>query len=284
MKLFTNKKMLVLILPVLLSFTSFKGYTFKTEIKPNSSFKIVMRIYTDSKVNYVGDSSFTERMNNAGVKLPMLINSYQAFGMSAKTDSLSKDSTIKMTSVFDYDSSLTIRNGDTVSSPRKSLAGLKIASVYSKDHEVKGVEVIGDNIPEGLKEQLAEIIGKMYKTIKYPDKPMEIGESFKQNMPTQIPISSNQSINMNIEVTYTLKSVDGNKAYFDTMTKMAVNDSLSSVIFKLNGEGTGKLVHDLERNYPIESRGEMNLNEKIITPEITTIISAKSKTYYSVIH
>ncbi len=270
-------------MPFLLGLGGSKGYYFKTTVNPNSSYKMIMRITMNSKVNYDGDSLFIEKLNYQGVKLPLSIETYKAIGMSAKTNSLRSDSTFVMTSSFDYDTSLTIRNGDTVNTPMKILEGLKIASVYSKDLGVKGIEVIGSNLPEEQKHLIAEMVGKMYQNIKYPDKPMKIGDSFTQTLPTQIPINTQKIIDMNIQVTYALRGVDGNKAFFDTITKMALNDSTGAVKFILNGEGSGKLIHDIQRNYPIESNSNMILDEKIVTPTLTTIITAMSKTYYKVL-
>lgn len=278
-----SKKMVLLIMPFLLGLGGSKGYYFKTTVNPNSSYKMIMRITMNSKVNYDGDSLFIEKLNYQGVKLPLSIETYKAIGMSAKTNSLRSDSTFVMTSSFDYDTSLTIRNGDTVNTPMKILEGLKIASVYSKDLGVKGIEVIGSNLPEEQKHLIAEMVGKMYQNIKYPDKPMKIGDSFTQTLPTQIPINTQKIIDMNIQVTYALRGVDGNKAFFDTITKMALNDSTGAVKFILNGEGSGKLIHDIQRNYPIESNSNMILDEKIVTPTLTTIITAMSKTYYKVL-
>ena len=250
---------------------------------PNKSFKVFTRIISDSQVNYSGSEETMAKFKYSGIKLPMIMHSYRADEESVKTGSLRSDSSFEVSMKFDYDSSLTIRNGDTLNTKHQSLAGLKMVCVYTKDHKMTGIEVIGNKLPDNLKQEIAKMAEDMYKKIKYPKKPLKIGDTFTQYIPTQIPLGSYPPIDMKIEVTYKLMKVDEHRAYFNTVTKMSLIDSLGTIKINLKGRGTGNSIHDLQKNFAIEHNSEMTLKEVITTNVFKTIVTSKSKTYYNVV-
>ena len=252
-------------------------------MSPNSSFKVITRIYSDSEVNYKGNQATMAKLKYSGIKIPMIIHSYRTGGESVKTGSLRSDSSFEVIMHFDYDSSLTIRNGDTVKTPTESLAGMKIASVYTKDNKLIGIQVLNGKLPDDLKQVLAKTIEDLYKKIKFPVKPMNIGDSFKQTIPVKIPLGSAPPIEMKMKVEYKLMKVEGYKAYFNTIYKMTLNDSLETLKINLTGNGTGKLIHDLQKNFAIENNSEMKMKEIITTKEIETIVTSTSKSYFKVL-
>jgi len=279
-----NKNILLFLIPLFLSFTNPKGYYFKSEMMPNSNYKIITRIFTDSEVNYKGSDEVIARLKYSGIKIPMEVNGYRSFGESIKTDSLNSDSAFGIIMNVDYDSSLTIRNGDTLKVPRISIAGVQFAGIYTKNKLFKNIEVISGDLPEQLKSQIPEMIENMYKNIKYPDKPLAIGESFTSNIPMKIPVGSYPPINVNIVTHFNLNRVDRYKAYFNTIVEMSMKDSLKGVTIYLTGNGTGNLIHDLRKNFTLEYNSIMDMHEEISTDKLETLVKSKTKSYYQVVY
>jgi len=150
--------------------------------------------------------------------------------------------------------------------PKNPFSGQLIYGQYDADGKIHIDSITGKKVNERQSMAMAGIVNISQGHIKFPEKPMTIGDVFTQDTLFNIPGNGAAKIN----ATYALKLVDikNNKAYFDINISMKGNipkDEITMIKGKIKtqqnevnvtGSGTGKLIFDTEKNYT-ESKNEV---------------------------
>ena len=120
--------------------------------------------------------------------------------------------------------------------------------------------IVAPDMPSQAKQLALEGVKDMLTKIDYPKKTLKIGETFVQDVPIDMPLGGG-AVKMNDKITYTLKKVESKKAYFDVVHNISMDGSLADGLsMKGSGNGTGKMVYDIDTKYPVVNNGEMSMD------------------------
>jgi hypothetical protein len=100
---------------------------------------------------------------------------------------------------------------------------------------------------DAIKAGITNMINKMQGEIKFPGKPLSVGESFTQDTPINMP-AAGMNMDINAKTTYKLTAIKGNQAYFDTKTSMTFDANKKGTAMTGGGSGTGKMVYNIAEN------------------------------------
>lgn len=110
------------------------------------------------------------------------------------------------------------------------------------------------------------MVNKMMDGVKFPDKPMTVGESFTQDMPFPIPMLGADS-KIAIKCIYKLTDVKGNLAYFDVALTFDMNlDKTSAgnnLSLKGTGRGNGKMIYAIDKNFAVGNKSNLDMQMDI---------------------
>jgi hypothetical protein len=133
---------------------------------------------------------------------------------------------------------------------------------------------------ESLKATLEQNVSNMLGQIKYPNKKIQIGESFSIESPMKMPTENGVVMDMKIINTYRLDSITQSIAYFTIDQIVESTTSIKETEFEMDGSGTGKLNYNIDYNtYELyETELIMNSIVEVSGIKIKTIVKTKSKT------
>ncbi len=145
-----------------------------------------------------------------------------------------------------------------------------------KEGEFKPVfdSINAPGMPAASEEEMSEAMNKVMEQISLPKKTVKTGESFVQDTPIEVPAGQG-TITLNDKITYTLKKVEGNKAYFDILHDITLNiKDVEGKDLQGSGKGTGEMVYDIAKKYPVINNGnlemEMSMQGGAMQMKITT--------------
>jgi hypothetical protein len=166
-------------------------------------------------------------------------------------------------------------NGKEMKQPDK-LVGMKIKGYATEEGKVS-IDAIEGNSDVAMKEALQKMIAQIYQSIEFPNKAMKIGDTFKQEVPMEMPVSG-QTLKMLINVTYTLKEIKASQAFFDYTQSISMNIKLEKGNTTATGSGTGKMIYDIPANYITDTTGDMIMNMAMQMGEMGMKMDMKMKT------
>ncbi len=152
--------------------------------------------------------------------------------------------------------------------------------------QIDSISGMGTN--EQLKAAMAQMINKLQGQVVFPEHPLNIGESFTQEMPINIPAGS-LNLDMKAKMIYKLISINTNLAYFDTDITMSFGaDMPANGGMKMIGAGSGKgkMIYNIGENYfnsmtqnidmsynmALGKKGKMDTKMKMVT-DVENVIS-----------
>lgn len=128
---------------------------------------------------------------------------------------------------------------------------------------------------EQEKNIISAIQGLLQQT-KFPDKKINIGDSFSVNTPVSYWME-NITVDTKQKSTYFLEKIKKNKAYFIITQNYTVKMMYNNSEFSGTGTGTGKLIYDIKNQQNIyeKSSGEIEIRSKDIDSEIIPYLKMK---------
>lgn len=229
---------------------------FKMKMLPDHQYSTNMKINMDMNME-----GAPQNANGAPQKMQMEMSTK----MEMKTGSVNskKEFPISM-SMQMLPSTMTV-NGKTTPTP--TAANNVMPSMYGKC-TVDGLPRI-DSIPgtamnDSVKTAVSKMVEGFQNNLKFPDKPMKIGDTFVQSMPFNIPMMG-AGMKTDIKVTYKLISILAGKANFDTNYLMDMNMAVGKtpVSMHMTGGGGGTMEYDIATNYPTHYVQNMDMDMAI---------------------
>jgi len=194
--------------------------------------------------------------------VPMNMQMEMGTKMEMKTGTVNSKNEFPISMTMEMSPSTMTVNGKTTPVP----AGVNaIPTMYGKC-SVDGLPRI-DSIPgmamnDSLKTMMNKMVEGFQNTLKFPDKPMKIGDTFTQDMPFNLPMMG-AAMKTEAKVVYKLISIAGGKANFDITYNMDMNMSASKTMpaaMHMSGGGTGTMEYDIAVNYPSHYIQNMDMN------------------------
>ena len=277
------KKIILLIFAAAISYSFMlmdgkDGIIFKAVLLPNSVYNITFDSDVTSDVDFKGSPEVIDQMKNRGVKIPIAMLMKISMNGRITTGDMKIDSTFPFETEIIANKTTGTINGEAMPLPDKfPLKNLKVSGIYTKDNLMTNLEVQGDSLSEEIKNLMIKTTEDLMKNIKFPEKPLSIGDSFQQEIPMQMPILQGMIIDMKTIITYTLEKVESEKAYFNTVTTIELNSNNDKYKITATGGGNGFVIHDLKRNYISSSDTDLSISCTVDMGQFQVISTTKSK-------
>jgi len=265
---------LLALIIALLGFTTIKtdGIRFRVEYKPGMRYNETIEQGTEATITYIGSEEFLKNLKDKGVSNPTITNKNLKMVEIMKTgkliDSIQFPLNIEFVSTTSNDGKQIIPDG-TIIYGKASLGGMPtLDSMFSPGME------------DETKKVFLKTMASTLSQISFPDKELNVGDTFVHETPLVIPIAG-KKIEMKIATIYKLTGVSGGLASFDIDQHYTM--TLDEYTTDGSGSGSGHIVFDIAHNFysSFDETGEMNLSMK--TDDFSLKISSKNSFKQSVV-
>jgi hypothetical protein len=268
-------KKIIVVMFLLMPFPlkSENGIIIQVLYKENKNYRISMHINTDSKVDYRADENILSRIREKGVVNPMIIQQDQWMIMNTTTGAKGSKGRIPFSGKVDSSETIQYLNGKMQTLNNSSPLDTTFRMIgYYEGSKLLIDDISGQNINSSMKETQKNLIMQIVKSVKFPTKPLKIGETFSLTFPLSIPIKGFAEIQIDINTVYTLKNYDAQYAYFDVVQKFKLSNDKDIENVSLRGSGQGKMIYDRNENQII-STDTQNTTSMVIDTGSLVIVS-----------
>jgi hypothetical protein len=265
-------KNLTFILLILISVTSYaqENVIFKTKFKPNKKYKTQLKSTSHSEIEFIADQEIMDRIKSKGIELPMIMESETNMATDIITKNLDKNGEFPGTIEYGKMISKTIISGKTTTE-EKPYSGMKILGKYDIHNKFKVDTIIGDKISQQMRNVLKTTLESVQQAIKFPEKPITVGESFSSEIPMTIPMEGMNPIAVKINMEYLLIEIKNGKAFFDIKQTLGLDMSQEQLNIIASGTGTGTSEFDIKENSLTKYKSELPMNMTIKVNEKMTM-------------
>ena len=256
------KKLLYLSL-LLIAFTANaqKGIIFKMKYLPNRSYNAITNMAMKVTLNLSGDNNLAASINPGGgpVNLDMTMN----MDGTIKTGAKGADNTFPITIGYKMGQMNMTMNGKKTDVPLPALTS-KMTPIYGHVDEsgkLRADSIGGTAIKDTSEKSITAMMNAIQSAVKFPDKPLKVGDTFTQEMPFNLPISG-IGMAMNAKVIYKLVSINAGKAYFDVEQTMDIKIPIKGDDLVITGAGNGKMVYSIKDSFPTDYKTDLMLKAK----------------------
>ncbi|WP_448701809.1 hypothetical protein ACFGVR_06115 [Mucilaginibacter sp. AW1-3] len=242
------------LLTAVLSAKAQKEVLFKMKTLPDHQYSLNMKMNMDMNMEGAPQGA-----NGAPQKMQMEMG----MKMEMKTGRVNSKKEFPISMDMEMSPSTMTVNGKTTPIPNAAVNAMP--TMYGKctlDGWPHIDSISGKTMTDSMKTAMNTMMEGFQSQLKFPDKPMKIGETFVQNMPFNIPIMG-AGMKSDLKVTYKLISISGGKANFDTNytmdIDMAANKSMPAAMH-MTGGGNGTMEYDIAVNYPTHYIQNMDMN------------------------
>lgn len=260
-----------LLLAATLSASAQSEVLFKMKMLPDHQYAANMKMNMDMDMSGVPQSS----TGSTPQKMLMEMN----FTMDMKTGSVNGKKEFPVVMNMQMSPATMTMNGktSTVPMPNKS-----IPTMYGKcglDGLPRIDSIPGTPMNDSIKTAMNKMMEAFQNNIKFPDKPMKVGDSFVQDMPFNLPMMGG-GMKTEAKITYKLISIAGGKANFDIASTMNMDMAVgkgSPVAMHMTGGGTGSMEYDIATSYPTHHLQNMDINMTMPAGDKTMTMKMKMK-------
>lgn len=216
---------------------------------PNKVYKAEMANNADMLMTVKGDSATMAEIATSGMQSPINMTIKQDIFMTTKTGAQQADKKIPVTMTYDKMTMSTNIAGKETSQDTNPYADATIHGTTMGDGKIN-IDTITGNLNDALKLSLKNTINTLQGNMKFPEKELQVGESFDQDLPLVVPVAQMQ-IKMKIRMKGTLKEIKDAKAIFDIKQDIILDMSMEDGgnKFSGSGSGTGVMIFDIKNKF-----------------------------------
>jgi hypothetical protein len=213
-------------------------------------------------MNFSSDSATMAKLKAKGMKSPMTMTSGSNIDVDITTGVAKADNFFPIAIYYkDMTSKNTLNGAETNAAPNP-LTGQTILGSYSTDGKIRIDSISGSKTNDQIKTMLTKLITSMLNQLKFPDKPLKIGETFTQQVPFSLPVAGT-NIDATVNIVYKLKSVENGLANFDLDESMTMDISTeksgTTLTVKGSGSGAGTMTYNIKENYSPLRTGNLKM-------------------------
>lgn len=231
-----------------------------------------MTTSSETEVDFMGNEEKIEKIRTNGTKLPMIVAGSNEMTTTMTTGAMTADKSFPAKMTYEKVIANQIVN-DKETKEEKSMSGLIIEGFYTQENKLRIDTMISDRIDENTKRIIKSTLENVQQQIKFPENPMEVGDSFDQKLPMQIPVAGLNPVKVVITTNYKLKDISNGKAMFDIIQTVTLDIENEQTNVSASGEGVGISEFDIVNN--IISRYESDLTMTLKMTADDLVISAK---------
>lgn len=237
-----------------------------------------MTTSSETEVNFTGNEEKIEKIKANGTKLPMIVAGSSEMTTTMTTGAMTADQSFPAKMTYGKVMANQIVNGKETKE-EKSMSGLVIEGFYTQENKLRIDTMISDRMDENTKRIIKSTLENVQQQIKFPEKPMQVGDSFDQELPMQIPVAGLNPVKVVITTNYKLKDISGGKAKFDIVQTVTLDMENEQTNVSASGEGTGISEFDIANNTTTRYESELTMTMKLSADDliISARINSKSK-------
>ncbi|MFN8697725.1 MAG: hypothetical protein ACK5XQ_00235 [Flavobacteriales bacterium] len=238
---------------ILLSLTSLgqDGATLSMHFSPNTIYRQNTITKSSNKLYYYGSAEFLRTIKEQGIENPLLTKEVSTVEVIFSTGQVNETGRFPL--------EIEYVKADKADGQKLLPEGTIIFGTATSDELPTIDSISSGGISEEERQTMQEIIRSTFPQIDFPDKTMNVGDTFKQEIPISYPVGV-ATMSMVITSVYRLKSIKKKIAYFDIVQWYTVDASGSPFALSGSGSGKGKIKYNMEYNYPIEYRTALKID------------------------
>jgi len=248
---------------------------FKSEVKPNTQYVTVIKTSSTTKMDFKGAEEKVQAIKSQGITLPMVVGNSIELKTDMRTGSLESNETFPAYIEYGDVVSTQVSNGEE-SKLESPISGIRIEGYY--DPQIFRVDtIIGDKIDENTRYTLRSTLENVQEQITFPEKPLKVGDSFTQRLPMSIPVAGLEPVQVLIETTYVLSSIENYIARFDIEQDIRLDATVKQTNIESSGTGTGISEYDINNQYITKYKTDSDISLKINVEDLVIVSEIKSK-------
>jgi hypothetical protein len=253
-------------------------FLFRIKLLPKHSYASTVHTSMDMQMTVSGTEQQMKEMEKQGIKQPITITNSSDRNQNIVTGSVSDKNEFPFTLKYASFTSKMLINGEKKES-ENPLTGKIIYGHTNVEGRSEIDSIPGKSVSENLKTTITLMVNSLQGLVKFPDKPLNIGESFSQDIPLNIPIAG-INMQMTVKIIYKLTSVANNMANFDLdetlVFDMKIKKDNVDFIGSGSGKGSGKLIYSIKDNYPVNMDQALDFNFTMDATDMKFAAKAKS--------
>ncbi len=236
---------------------------FKIKYLPSHTYKMAMKMDMGMDMSVSADSATMAKMKASGTKQPMVMQMNSTNSAEIKTGPLTPKRTFALKMTTKPEVTKVTMNGAALPMSQQSLTAQTYEGECDADGKFHINSSTGGAANEQVKAALIAMINKLQGDIKFPEKPMKVGESFTMEAPMNVPVSG-LNLDMVVKTIYTLTAIKENLAYFNMGMFMNIDINTQKDGVPINakgqGSGTGKFVYSMKNNFATNMTSDMTMD------------------------
>ena len=278
-----QKFLLAVLLFVSTLFQEDGGFVFRIVQRENTSYRTTTRLVSDSYVDYQGSEEVLNEIRSRGVKFPMHVTQKQTIVLLSTTFSRTSDGGIPFSGRIDSAAKVQYVNGQL----HPSTTADPIDTSFRMSGSFRAGDITIDKITRkkiepALADALKESIAQMMQSVKFPEAPMNVGESFSQKVPMNLPIPGAVPMQVEITTTYMLREIDAKTAYFDLIQESSAASEKNATTLEMASSGKGTMVYNRELGQMTNMETESSMSMRVSIGVLTVLSKGNTKSEMSI--
>jgi hypothetical protein len=252
------------------------GTVFRLGFLPNHNYKTSTVMDMNMTLNMFGTPQEMAKAKAQG--FPMTMNMVNNVDCTIATGQKAADESFP--TQFKYNNlttSVTV-NGKEVQHVTNPLANQKIYGKYDKAGTLSLDSISGKTLDDQSKAMLMNMLQQLVSKVKFPQKPVKVGETFDQVVPVSLPVNQMQ-MQINMKMTYKLTKIEGDQAFFDIVEAGLFKANIGKENMDMTGNlsGTGSMIFGINENYPLSYKTGMQMTYNIRRNQKQVVMKALAK-------
>jgi len=253
------KKIILSVLPFFLgvilfvtsAFTFEQGVVFKAFYDQNTEYKTVMDIVTSGTMKFDFTKEQEEQLLQSGMTNPMDIEQKMQTTTTISTANRKEDGSMNFVGTTVQGNSIQKIGGQVQPIAAQITNDIEMYGTISKDNIIEIDSISNFALGDEFVAMLSASLKNSQNSVVFPDKPLEIGDSFEQDVPFALPLPGATSSDIQIIMKYKLMKIDGDIAFFDI--KQAIKMGMEGEInFDIEGKGVGTCKYSQKEQFVTE--------------------------------
>jgi hypothetical protein len=246
---------------------------FKMKYQPGHKYSSVLTMGMDLNVNMTGNEQMAEKLKAQGITMPLALKAKINLDGDITTGKIGADGAFPLTVNFSVQDLVVDLAGNEMEPLKGKNIGIKIYGHDLPDGKIKADSSVVNNKKDTAQKAISGMLNSLQNQIKFPDRPLKVGDTFTQEAPMNLPMTSKINAGDSktiVKSTYKLTSIADGKAYFDVTQTLDIEVDVKMTKVVLTGDGSGKLVYLVKDNFPASFNDTINM--KLNVTAGTTVV------------
>lgn len=258
-----------------------KAIVFKSRLLPKHTYTVDGVTNIDSRIITLGRGN-TAPKNKQHQKFENKANITMSYTIS--TGAPDAKGTFPFIITVTGFSSKNVVNGAVQPGPQNNpVKGARSQGSITADGKMHTETITFVTADEKTRNAIISMLNKFGDRIQFPARAMKVGESFTQDKPFNLA-NGGKNIDIKTVVTYTLKSIKGNLAYFDTReiitTNIHAKQASKKAEVKTSGIGKGVMIYDMANNFATSKTDNLNTKMDMTMGTTNMDVDATTAVFY----